>query len=143
MVKKEFVRIYLDDSFPAIFEEWTGQVSSQEFQEALEEKLAQYKTHKKELPGLEWLNDIRQLRVGDEAGLKWAAREFHPKLYGAGVRKIAFLVPEQVYYELPPEDLLGRKDSKGEILVCYFDSYEAAGNWLKTGFHQHARALGS
>jgi len=128
--EKPYVRIYVDPSVPAIYEDWIGYVSGEEFREALEAKLWCFRKYKKQLPNLTWLNDIRKLRGISAEDQAWATQQFHPKLYQNGIDKIAFIVPGSTYYRLSDEQLAGTYDARGEVQIGYFDTYKSATQWL-------------
>ena len=125
-----FVKIFYDETVPAIYEEWFGQLSSKEFRKALNEKLNAYNKLKKNHEHLYWLNDVRKLRGLTAEDQQWAVNEFHPNLYPAGVRKIAFIVPERTYTRLSDEEITGKFDSHNEVEICYFDDFESAYAWF-------------
>ena len=125
-----YASLHLDPSIPALYEEWMGTVSIEEFQHILETKLELYNQLRENSPSLKWMVDIRNLRTTDEAK-GWGNAVFHQQLFLNGVREIAFVVPEETYYELPDEFYTGKMDSRKEVELCYFESLEEAGEWLK------------
>ncbi len=131
LFERPYVKICLDETIPAIFENWTGQVSGEEFQEILEKKLKYYNLHKKRLLHLQWLNDVRRLKGVTTSDLQWAAQHFHPKLYQEGIQHIAFVVPDATYMQLSDEQLAGHYDSRKEVQICYFDTFKGAAAWLQ------------
>ncbi|MGB0524454.1 MAG: hypothetical protein ACPGJS_15895 [Flammeovirgaceae bacterium] len=128
--QKAFVAITLDKNIPAIYEEWLGDVSVEEFKATLEKKFELYVEHKKEYNNLKWIVNLRGLKV-DAEGQEWANHEFHPRLHPNGVRKIAFVIPENALYMLEDEQLSPHMDAHGQIELCYFDNLKEAGAWIK------------
>ena len=129
---KEFVNVYIDDEVPMIYEEWTGQTTPDEFKETLNQKLQAFTSHLEKYPALKWMTDIRGLRGIDDVVQTWATQEFHPKLFPLGVRKIAFIVAESIYYQLSTEQTTGIMDTRNEVKLCYFDNHEQAISWLNS-----------
>ena len=131
-----FVKIFYDETVPVIYEEWFGQVSGKEFRKALEEKLMAYEKLSKNHAKLFWLNDVRKLRGVPSGDQQWAVEEFHPRLHPVGVHKVAFVVPEQTYFQLSDEDITGKLDSRKQVEICYFDDFESAFAWFKEGVEE-------
>jgi len=132
-----FVKIFYDETVPVVFEAWLGQVSGSEFRKALDQKLEAYKQLAQKHEQLFWLNDVRKLRGVSNEDQQWAVDEFHPKLYPAGVKKVAFVVPEQTYFRLSDEDITGKLDARKEVEICYFDDFDSAYAWFKEGVEAH------
>jgi len=130
LYQKEFVSLVLDDSIPAIYENWRGTASRDEFKEALEHKLALYCQYKTTISDLHWIANLKGLKVNQEAQA-WANHDFHQKLYPSGIRKIAFIVPEGTLHLLDNEQLSSHLDIKKQIELCYFDNMAEASEWLQ------------
>ena len=96
-----FITLYHSIS---VYHEWLGSVGSTEFQLTLDKKLELYKAYKKEHDHLRWMANLRGLKVSEE-GQAWANQTFHPQLYANGVKKIAFVMPEDALYLLDNEQL--------------------------------------
>jgi hypothetical protein len=128
--QQPYVKIYIDEDVPAIYEDWIGEVTSEEFLETMEAKLSIYQVFKTQYPDLQWVMDIRQLKGVENKDLVWASQEFYPRLYPAGIRKFAFVLPPSAYLGLSDEQFLGKMDAKGELMLGYFESYQSAATWL-------------
>jgi len=128
--QKEYGTLVLDADIPAIYEDWNGAVSEAEFKNFLEQKLALFVAHKKQIPNLNWMVNLKGLRVGEKAQA-WANKDFHPLLHKQGIKKIAFIVPENMLYMLDNEQLTPHMDSCNQVELCYFDNMEDAKEWLK------------
>ena len=125
-----FISLILDSSIPAIYENWQGTVSTDEFKSTLEKKLELFCQYRKDISNLNWIVNLKGLRVGEEAQA-WANHDFHPKLYPSGIRKIAFVVPEDTLYLLENEQLSTHMDNQNQIALCYFDQLEEVAGWLQ------------
>lgn len=132
LAKYPFASLLLLDDVPAIVESWTGSVTDEEFKQLLLDKLSHYKRLSAGYKNLQWMTDFRGLSQITVETQKWADHEFHPQLYPAGVRKLAFIVPESLYVKLPEEKLTGHLDQKKQVKLNYFPSVEDASLWLQT-----------
>lgn len=130
LYQRAFVTIILDTDIPAIYEEWHGSVSTSEFKTTLEKKLELYKELKGQHENLEWMVKLRGLKVAAQ-GQTWANEEFHPRLYPAGIKRIAVTIPEEAFHLLNDRQLSAHMDNKKQIELCYFDDFEDAVAWTK------------
>jgi hypothetical protein len=133
LLREEFVTIYFDSEYSVIFEEWTGVAMPEEFQKTLTEKLSLYQSVAKQKPQtIFWMANLVGMRGLSPESVKWANEVFHPQLFPAGIRKIAYLIPEPVFYELSDDQLNDGIDQSGKIQVSYFTDYEEAVEWLNS-----------
>ncbi|MEH0155588.1 hypothetical protein V6R21_15685 [Limibacter armeniacum] len=129
--QNQFVQLILDKEIPAIYEKWIALCRPNEFRETLEKKLALYIENKDRFEQLHWMVDFRGLQWPDHDTEVWSVKEFHPKLYKSGVRFIAFVVPRDIFDELDEDSLLGKYDRNKEVYLRFFNTFEAASDWLK------------
>ena len=131
LLNKEYIHIFFDQENNVLSEDWNATALPDEVREALEEKLRLYEKLKVEQEEVLWISNLNGMRGLDKRASDWVRDEFHPKLHPAGVREIAYLVPEQVYYELSEEQLETQYDANNTIRIAYFTDYISAVNWLK------------
>ena len=131
--RREYVTLLLDTAVPLIVEKWHAPVSGTEFEQTMMTKLALFQQYRAEYPGLGWLNQLNDLQLNDTRSVQWQMREFMQKLADAGVQRVAFLVSEEAFYNLPPRDRGTRKDDGQQPMLCYFGDWESAVYWLMEG----------
>lgn len=57
----------------------------------------------------------------------WYNQEITPRTFEAGMRKIAFIVPEEIFSEVSIEQIFNDQE---EVIFQYFDNEENAQSWL-------------
>jgi hypothetical protein len=87
-----------------------------------------------------WLADMRDFQFPiDLATQQWMAEVFHPSMVAAGVRRFAFVMPQELVAQLSFEQVVDEvyeahgTDWPDQFLIRYFASPEAALAWLQTG----------
>ena len=80
---------------PCVLQEWHGHASSQEFRDATLRVLEFVKERQREYPHVEFLVDARKLGALVADDMEWAAKVADPQLHAAGMRRIAFVLPER------------------------------------------------
>ncbi len=90
-----------------------------------------------QLPKLHWLCNAVNLKVLHPADSEWVNSEFAKQMYHKGIRRIAMIVPKDVFAQMAATSFgkaVDTKQQKGEItdtIVQYFDNEEKAKEWLK------------
>ncbi len=75
------------------------------------------------------LNDNRLVTGPWQGAAEWAAKEWFPAMYGAGLKHFAWVVSPSISGQLSIEKTLSEAEMKDEI-TCTFDSFESAHKWL-------------
>lgn len=131
LFEQAYVKIFIDESLPALYEQWSESVTEGiEYEDALVRKLDLYREHKDEYRRLHWVNCVDSLNMSDVRAVLWAMRDFHHRMYLAGIRRVAYMVGEDMYYNLDLRDRLPRYDDGNELKTCYFPGLEEAVHWL-------------
>lgn len=63
---------------------------------------------------------------------EWVAQEIAPRVYVAGQRKIAMVLSTDIFAQVSVEQMMGEKQIADVMETLYFDSNEAAMNWLRS-----------
>lgn len=58
----------------------------------------------------------------------WYNKEITPRNFNAGMRKIAFIVPEEIFSMVSIQQIF---DDQGEIIFQYFENEHEAKKWLE------------
>jgi hypothetical protein len=79
------------------------------------------------------LADTAKLGVVSRENVAWMAETTDPQLYKCGVRKVAFIVPENTFTKVSLELYTGKvKTEEGKLTPAQFTDREEAKNWLKS-----------
>lgn len=92
--ERDYVNISLNTEIPCVMLVWNGFVESEKFKEAILVMVDYIMTNKnKYKKSIQLFADTRNLGIVNRETIDWMAKETDPKLFNAGVRKIAFIVP--------------------------------------------------
>ena len=124
------VRMQLNADVPAL--EWIFKkdhfLTSEEVRHYLDVYLAYYREYRPQFPSLGGLYDTRYFMSMSPEDAAYAASENTPLLVEAGLRREAFIVPEDVFGQLSLEDYT----MQAQLQTANFTSLEAARAWLAT-----------
>jgi hypothetical protein len=78
------------------------------------------------------LSDAREMAFIITPDLQeWIAKTISPRFAGAGIRKIAFILPKDIFAQLGLEQMIEESTTqKSTIDVRYFDDLEKAIYWV-------------
>ena len=139
LITESYLTCHFDESVPVVAHRWDGYVKSEVFRSGIQHCLEEYakvKTSTK-LAQLHWLCNAVNLKVLHPADSEWVNNEFAGQMYQKGIRRIAMIVPKDVFAQMATTSFgkaVDTKQQKGEItdtIVQYFDSEEKAKEWLK------------
>jgi hypothetical protein len=124
------VRMQLNADVPAL--EWIFKkdhfLTSEELRYYLDVYLAYYREYRPQFPALGGLYDTRYFMSMSPEDAAYAASENTPLLVEAGLRREAFIVPEDVFGQLSLEDYT----MQAQLQTANFTSLEDARAWLAT-----------
>lgn len=80
-----------------------------------------------------WLADTRKHVIQPDQDTKWVTDEWNSRALKAGIRHIAFVVPENVFGEASVKRYAENteKKDKGAMVVQMFESIDSAKRWFK------------
>jgi hypothetical protein len=114
----------------------TLQMDDEEFYDELRQALDFAQRHR---PG-KWLTDMRDFQFPiNPTTQQWMAEVFHPSMVAAGVRRFAFVLPQELIAQLSFEQVVDEvheahgTGQPGQFPMRYFTSPEAALGWLQAG----------
>lgn len=77
-----------------------------------------------------WLGDMRKLKVWGEEETRWINDDFFPRIFAAGLRRLAYVVPESALAQLSLQRMM--RPIKEEVCeTAYFSTPEEAKRWLR------------
>lgn len=108
--------------------EWKGFIHGEIVRDGLHRALAFFKQKNTD----RWLGDTRKLKVMIEEDMKWINDVWFPQAFSAGLRKLAYVIPESALAQMSLKRLMSKvKDETCEI--AYFSDLEEAKRWLRAG----------
>lgn len=120
-----------DASLPCVHQVWHGFAPSDKFREATQKVIKFVQDNSKKYPRIQFLVDARKLGALSKQDVEWAAQEADPLLYQAGMRKIAFIMPEKVIAELTLKNYQRTAETSNAMQSQLFGDEAAARQWLK------------
>jgi hypothetical protein len=127
------VKVEYDDSVPSVI--WTpvGSIFGDLFKQPFVIGMDFFEKQVKKEPNLGWLNDVRKLRTVKTEDINWLNENVNDRAYLAGGKKVAFVLPEDVFGKLGirlyAHFTSRRPDNKLEIKA--FNTILEAKKWLK------------
>ena len=118
------VEIKLDDAEKIIIADWKHAVNIEAWKEANEALINAHKAHEIELQ----IGDLRNSSMITKEHQDIIKNEIEPKLFEAGLRYTAFVLPEKVFVEMSSKAIV--QNLQSGLIVKQFKSLEAAQEWL-------------
>ncbi|WP_026461951.1 hypothetical protein [Adhaeribacter aquaticus] len=119
---------FYDEELGAVISVYEGFLKFDEFKEIASSTLGVIrKTTSSKI-----LVNTSQLKVMVKQNQDWINDVWFPEAKRAGVRYMAFLVPEDIFGKISMEATNKQVLAEGEITIEYFDQESLARNWLKS-----------
>jgi hypothetical protein len=139
LITESYLTCHYDATVPVVAHRWSGYVKSEAFRSGIQHCLKEYANVKKSanLSQLHWLCNAVDLKVLQPSDSEWVNNEFAKQLYQNGVRRIAMIVPKDVFAQMATTSFgkaIDQQQQKGGItdtVVQYFDCEDKAKQWLK------------
>ena len=132
IINDKDVTLFFDKNIPCVDLLWSGFVPPARFRDIITHVLEFIKAKSQEYPHIQLLADTRKLGAVTTENVEWMAGEIDPQLYKYGVRKAAFIIPENLFtlrsLNLYEEKV---KEEEGKLVPGQFSEIEEAKNWLK------------
>ncbi len=124
LFERPYLTVAYDEELNCIQQNWKGFAKSHDFREGilksvefLEEKQAD-----------KILSNTKEFSVVKKEDTDWVAKEITPILVEKGMRKMAFIVPSNVFTQVSVNNF---KDEANKIVsICYFDDVQKAKDWM-------------
>ena len=121
------------EEIPSIVWKANGYMKSEDFRKLTMKGVEAFAKNKVEYSNICWLNDVRKMKVISRDDQKWLTTAINDEVEKHGLRKLAFVLPENVFAKLAIklyiESAIRRHKDKLEIKS--FNTYEKAAGWLK------------
>jgi SpoIIAA-like len=114
-----------DPTCEAVHVEWQGWADSTELREVLEAGLGALTGHR----GSRWLADCGDMKVVQQSDQEWIEQSWFPRVLGAGLRRMAIVIPKSGLARMNLEDILRRVPGT-RLDVAYFATVEEASIWI-------------
>lgn len=122
-----------DSSLPCVHQVWHGFARSDQFRTATKTVIDFVQKNNRQYPHIQFLVDSRKLGPLSREDTEWAAREADPLLFKAGMRRIAFIVPQKMVSEMALKNYqrVVEENSSDTIQSQIFGDETQARQWLK------------
>ncbi|MBL6448268.1 hypothetical protein JMN32_18280 [Fulvivirga sp. 29W222] len=120
-----------DPQIPCIISSGEGLMFIDDFRKFMECSLELIYEKIKENGEFGLLVDTRYMEVighNDEVGM---GNDWKVKAYEAGLRFVAFILPDNIFTLMNIEEYSLQSGDKGTLIIEHFDDMESARNWLK------------
>jgi hypothetical protein len=127
--QESFVKISWDEDAQAVVIEWLGPARGENLKIGLNAglKLLAEKNKGK------WLADTKKLGVFGKTDEEWANTDWLPRAVTAGLRKMAFVIPESALGRMTLDAVIRNSTREGLGLEsAFFDNLEDARAWLRS-----------
>jgi hypothetical protein len=111
----------------AVFIEWQGWASPEEFAAALDSGVATLIAHHSAL----WLADCRGMKAIQQSDQDWINEHWFPRVLAAGLKRMALVIPKSTLAAMNLKDIMGRVPNTN-LDVSYFGTVAEARTWLTT-----------
>ena len=120
--------IYRDPSNRLLLTKWLRTVNSQEYRASL---LSFYQSVI-DNQILYWIVDVTRISSPDMPDQKWTIDLLGPGICDTHLKRIAFILPDDLFLEVVTEKMADEvlKLCEGQVEIAYFRDYEQAFSWL-------------
>jgi hypothetical protein len=132
LVEETYGTIEYDPSVPSITASFTGFMSTEQFKAFLEKGLKFLIEKKKNHKHLLWLADTSKHAVQPDKDVQWVADEWNPRALAAGIRHVAFVLPEKAFAVRSVQNYKEKSKEQTEMTVQFFGKLEDAKEWFRT-----------
>lgn len=120
--QNEKVEIVYNADKRRLTQKWKGFVKTNEFRKAIDKTVEFVSQGKVET----LIADTVQQSVVRPEDAEYAASTM-PTMFGSGLKRMAFIIPEDVFTKISLQKFADREETKG---VQYFDTHDKANSWL-------------
>jgi hypothetical protein len=132
LFQEKFGTLEYDATVPCITASFNGFMSSEQFRiflnKGLDALVEKKKTHGKIL----WLADTSKHVVQPDSDTKWVADDWNIRALKAGIRHVAFVLPENVFGNASVKRYAENNDKKSDrMVVQMFGDIKSAKDWFR------------
>lgn len=126
ILNEDYVKIDFDNETEILSLTWLLNPTSEEIRSGLNTG----SDFVKENGVKKWIGDTNLLGVIAEEDMEWINNEWFPSLLAAGIKKMAVILPDNVFGQMNVEDIMGTVDTSTGFESRYFDNVEEATSWI-------------
>lgn len=115
---------------PCLMVRWNGFANSQSLRFLLNKGLELYQHYVRQYPGLGWVTDARHFGAMLPADQQWAVTDWNHRAYAAGIRRLVFLTPENIFGQIAIQQYAQNTAHATGLRVTFVSSVEAAAREL-------------
>ncbi|RSK48504.1 STAS/SEC14 domain-containing protein [Hymenobacter rigui] len=127
LFENPYCTIFLDESVPALYQEWQGFVSGEPLREAHNATVQLLRAHRLNRV----LADTRHMRVISQADQQWITESYFPRAIAAGLRRVAILQSEDMFNQTSVQAIMATVIRNTLVQAEHFQDLESARNWLR------------
>ena len=132
LLQEKFGTLEYDATVPCIIASFNGFMSSEQFRSFLNKGLDALIEKKKNHDKILWLADTSKHVVQPDSDTKWVADDWNPRALKAGIRHVAFVLPENVFGNASVKKYADNNDKNEQrMVVQMFGDINTAKQWFK------------
>jgi hypothetical protein len=133
LFEEKYGTLEYDPSVPCITATFNGFMNSEQFRNFLNLGLDHLIEKSKQHQHILWLADTSKHVVQPDKDTKWVADEWNPRAMKAGIRHVAFVLPENVFGNMSVKKYADNSQKKGDdMIVQMFGDLNSAKNWFRS-----------
>ncbi|MEH0157140.1 STAS/SEC14 domain-containing protein [Limibacter armeniacum] len=118
---------HYDASIPAVIAPYSGYLAFEEFKSVALHHIEILKRN----ASYKMLVDTSKMAVMPQQSQEWIEVNWFPRAVNAGLKHMAFLVPENVFGEISMQNANNQAEKKSTVNIKYFKDLSTARSWLK------------
>lgn len=127
VAEKTDCTLVYDSANKCLIQQWRGYSGTENFRAAIYATIDFFKSNN-EVTGL--ISDTREHKVVKPVDAQWAAKHANPILVRNGMRRMAFIVPHNVFAQLSVDHF--SKNSTEQLTLQHFNNMEDALAWISS-----------
>ena len=130
--KEKYVTISFDPTTGFVLLDWHSYATSGQFRHTITTLLAFVESKSKSHAHIGLLADTVKLGVITKEDIEWNAKEINPYIFKAGVKKVAFIIPENIFTQLSitTYQQQTKVEDTGSLISQMFADRASAQKWL-------------
>lgn len=124
LFERPYVTLELDEPLKCLTQRWKGFAKSEQFREGINKSLEFFQ--QKQIDKI--ISDTQNAALVKKEDTDWVATVITPKMMQHGLRRMAFIVPTNVFTQMSVDNF--KSEAKGGVRIQYFDNYEKAKEWI-------------
>ena len=132
VLNEKYGTLEYDKSVPCVTATFKGFMSSEQFRNFLNKGLDVMAEKVKEHGKILWLADTSKHVIQPDSDTKWVADDWNPRALKAGIRHVAFVLPENVFGNASVKRYSDNNEKKDDkMVVRMFGDLQSAKKWFK------------